>query len=87
MDYKNIEAVLERNTIMRRILAKFPDILSEAEVRDLSKSLANLRLKSNIAVKDDFLRYKRMFFCNWILLTINKVYTVTHSKALYDSSF
>lgn len=79
MDYKDTDAVVERNTSIGGILAEVPNVLSEAEVRDLSKNLANLRLKNNVAVKDDFLRYKRMFSCD-LDFTYNK-------KGMYSHSF
>ena len=61
MDFKNQNLLAERNISIASIQPNISGLLSEAKVRELSKSLSSLRLKNDDALPDGFVRYTRSF--------------------------
>ncbi len=71
MTLLKMDALFERSRSTAEMRADSSGTLSEAEVRELSKSLASLRVKNDDTVNDDFLRFETTSTLN-----LNSTYSI-----------
>ena len=87
MDLKSASLLAKQNLGIDGIQADSSGILSEAKVREMSKSLSSLRLNHGDALPDDVVRYTGASSNRWALLTRRKTCAIAHHGPLHDFRF